>query len=159
MANTQLTRQIGEHLVVSELGRHGIVATPFSGNMPLYDIVALTPSGVTLQIQVKAINKGDWQLDAKHFLQIEYDKDTDTQRNQGLKTVLIANLVFVLIKIIQSGQDELYVVSYSDIQKIVHEGYRRTEGKSNHFALTRKMVTEFKVGNLEDVAQAVANQT
>ena len=127
--------------------------------MPLYDIVALTPSGVTLQIQVKAINKGDWQLDAKHFLEIEYDKDTDTQRIQALKTISIANLVFVLIKIIQSGQDELYVASYPDIQKIVKEGYRRTNGKSNHFALRRKMIAEFKVTSLENVAQAITEQT
>jgi hypothetical protein len=30
---TQLAGQIGEHLVVAELGRRGVVATPFSGNV------------------------------------------------------------------------------------------------------------------------------
>ncbi|HEY5505683.1 MAG TPA: hypothetical protein VIK28_11045 [Sedimentisphaerales bacterium] len=38
--SNQVTRQIGEHLVVAELGRRGILATPFAGNVPDYDILA-----------------------------------------------------------------------------------------------------------------------
>jgi hypothetical protein len=158
MANTQLTRQIGEHLVVSELGRHGIIATPFSGNMPDFDVVALAPSGDSLYIQVKAINTGDWQLDAKHFLLVEYDKETDLQAKLGLRPSPITPLVFVFVKIIQSGQDEFYVLSYSDVRKIVESGYRRTKGKSFHFALRRNKILEFKVDDLRDVAQAIERQ-
>ena len=36
--DNQLTRQIGEHLVAAELGRRGYVATPFAGNVPMYDL-------------------------------------------------------------------------------------------------------------------------
>ena len=38
--STKLTGQIGEHLVTAELGRLGIIATPFSGNVPDIDILA-----------------------------------------------------------------------------------------------------------------------
>ena len=38
--STKLTGQIGEHLVTAELGRLGIIATPFSGNVPEIDILA-----------------------------------------------------------------------------------------------------------------------
>lgn len=155
MANTQLTRQIGEHLVVSELGRYGIIATPFSGNMPDFDVVALAPSGDSLYIQVKAINTGDWQLDANRFLRLEYDKQTDLQARLGLRTPAVTPLVFVLIKIIESGRDEFYVIPYFDVQKIVAGGYRRTKGKSFHFALRRKVISKFKVDNLRDVTRAI----
>jgi hypothetical protein len=37
--SNQLTRQIGEHLVVAKLGRMGYVASPFVGNVPLFDIL------------------------------------------------------------------------------------------------------------------------
>jgi hypothetical protein len=69
----QLTRQIGEHLVAAELGRREIIATPFAGNVPDFDLVAVGPSGKAVPIQVKAINGGSWQFDAKRFLVIEFD--------------------------------------------------------------------------------------
>lgn len=37
---TQLAGQIGESLVVAELGRRGIVATAFAGNVPDIDLLA-----------------------------------------------------------------------------------------------------------------------
>jgi hypothetical protein len=36
---TQLAGQIGESLVVAELGRRGIVATAFAGNVPDIDLL------------------------------------------------------------------------------------------------------------------------
>jgi hypothetical protein len=36
----QITRQIGEHLVAAKLGRMGYFATPFAGNVPLFDILS-----------------------------------------------------------------------------------------------------------------------
>src|ERR1035437_10022537 len=36
--SNQLTRQLGEHLVVSKLGRLGSLATPFAGNVPDFDV-------------------------------------------------------------------------------------------------------------------------
>jgi len=38
--STQLAGQIGESLVVAELGRRGIVATAFAGNVPDIDLLA-----------------------------------------------------------------------------------------------------------------------
>jgi hypothetical protein len=145
MPNTQLTRQIGEHLVVAELGRYGIAATPFAGNMPYYDIVALTQTGRSIYIQVKAINSGDWQLNANHFLVVEYDKASNTQNSDELRPTPVDPLIFVLVKIIESGKDEFYVLSYSEVQQIVKNNYMRTDGKSHHFALRKTFVESYKV--------------
>ena len=67
--STQLTRQIGEHLVTAELGRRGIIATPFAGNVPCVDILAYA-NGRTVPIQVKAINGTSWQFDIRAFLNV-----------------------------------------------------------------------------------------
>ena len=51
--STQLTQQIGEHLVVAKLGRMGIMATPFAGNVPDYDLLAVCYRGnQTVQMEV-----------------------------------------------------------------------------------------------------------
>ncbi|MEY4947887.1 MAG: hypothetical protein RL698_98 [Pseudomonadota bacterium] len=44
----KLVGQIGEFLVCAELGRLGYVATPFSGNVPDFDIIAVDESGQSL---------------------------------------------------------------------------------------------------------------
>lgn len=67
--SSKLTGQIGEHLVTAELGRRGIIATPFAGNVPDIDILAYA-NGVTGHIQVKAINKDSWQFDIRRFLNV-----------------------------------------------------------------------------------------
>ena len=75
----QLTRQIGEHLVTAELGRRKIIATPFAGNVPDIDILAFA-NGISVPIQVKAINGTSWQFDARSFLDI-----TLIERGQKIK--------------------------------------------------------------------------
>ena len=72
--DNKLTGQIGEHLVTAELGRRGIIATPFSGNVPDIDIVAYANKKTT-HIQVKTIKKGDLQLSVNKFLDIEIHDD------------------------------------------------------------------------------------
>lgn len=67
--SNQLTRQIGEHLVTAELGRRGIIATPFAGNVPCVDILAYA-NRRTVPIQVKAINGTSWQFDIRAFLNV-----------------------------------------------------------------------------------------
>ena len=55
---TQLNKQLSEHLVAAELARRGIVATPFSGNVPDIDILAFK-SGKSIPVQVKSAKTGN----------------------------------------------------------------------------------------------------
>jgi hypothetical protein len=58
-ARNKLTGQIGEHLVSAKLGILGYYATPYSGNVPGFDITAVNSE--TLQsfpIQIKTSNGG-----------------------------------------------------------------------------------------------------
>ena len=52
--NNKLAGQIGEFLVCAELGKRGLIATPFSGNVPAFDILAADDLCNTVPIQVKA---------------------------------------------------------------------------------------------------------
>ena len=51
--STQLTRQIGEHFVASELGRNDVIATLFVGNVSHFDLLASTQDGRSFPVQVK----------------------------------------------------------------------------------------------------------
>ncbi|PCJ53300.1 MAG: hypothetical protein COA73_15425 [Candidatus Hydrogenedentota bacterium] len=94
--SNSLTRQIGEHLVTAELGRRGIVATPFAGNIPNIDILAFAEK-VTAPIQVKAITpkSPSWQFDVRRFLEV--DITPKGQIIQGKNEDLDRNLFCVFI--------------------------------------------------------------
>ncbi|TQM93765.1 hypothetical protein BD293_2414 [Roseinatronobacter monicus] len=90
---TQLAGQIGESLVVAELGRRGIVATAFAGNVPDIDLLAYR-DGRTIALQVKSVRAGSVSFDAKRYMNIVFDGDrqiiTDTA------PALDAALIFVI---------------------------------------------------------------
>ena len=73
--STQLTRQIGEHLIVAKLGRLGYIATPFAGNVPDFDLLIADDKGHSIPVQVKAINGGSWQFQITRFLDVEIVDD------------------------------------------------------------------------------------
>ena len=55
---TQLSKQLSENLVTAELARRGVIATPFSGNVPDFDILAFN-GGESTPIQVKSARSGN----------------------------------------------------------------------------------------------------
>ena len=99
---TQLSGQIGEHLVVAELGRLGVVATPFAGNVPDIDVLAYA-NGKSVPIQVKAQKTGNPGVNAKKYLNIKIDGDRQTVI--GKTKDIDRELIFVLVKVgKQSGE-------------------------------------------------------
>ena len=61
----QLTRQIGEHLVAAELGRRGYVATPFAGNIPMYDRLAADIGGHGTPVRLMQLAGGGVAVEMK----------------------------------------------------------------------------------------------
>ena len=116
----KLIGQIGEHLVTAELGRLGIVATPFSGNVPDIDILAYANS-VTGHIQVKAIKSDSWQFDIRRFLDVKLTKKG--QRVLGLNTALDRKIICIFVALGNSlGQDESYVFHMGWLQDYFAKG-------------------------------------
>ena len=142
--NNQLTRQIGEHLVTAELGRRGIIASPFAGNVPNIDILAYK-DGKAILIQVKAINKDSWQFDIRKFLKIEIKGDRQTV--EGPNPDFDKNLLCIYVKINEYGTDEFYIFK----QSILFEYFAAYEGrckprniKSFHCAIWKKDLIEYR---------------
>ena len=138
--NNKLTGQIGEHLVTAELGRRGIVATPFAGNVPDIDILAHA-NGVTGHIQVKAINGVSWQFDIRRFLNvtIEHGRQKVLGPNESFDKKIIC--IFVALGP-ELGADEFYIFRYGWLQNYWIERYNGRKPPKNinsfHCAIWKK---------------------
>ena len=118
----KLTGQIGEHLVTAELGRRGIIATPFSGNVPEIDILAHN-KGITGHIQVKAINKNSsWQFDIRTFLNIRLTKTR--QQIDGKNINLDRTIICVFVALGDYlGDDKFYIFKLGWLQDWFKKSY------------------------------------
>jgi hypothetical protein len=133
----QLTRQIGEHLVAAELGRRGYVATPFSGNVPLFDILAADIRGFAIPVQVKSIKGPSWQFSVDTFLNIEMVGNQ--QMVKGKKELANPSLVCIFVVLKEGGGDEFYIFRLQDLQdhffRVYKGGIRPRNPQSMHCAI------------------------
>jgi len=143
----QITRQVVEHLVAAELGRMNYAATPFAGNIPMYDLLAADKRGYAIPIQVKAIRGGAWQFDAKDYLKIETSNDGE-QKISGKIELLNSELLCIFVLLKGSGSDEFYIFSLRDLQNYCEGVYKpRTaqskNPKSTHCAVWPRNLEKF----------------
>ncbi|MEW5892736.1 MAG: hypothetical protein AB1697_06330 [Pseudomonadota bacterium] len=145
-SSTQLTRQIGEHLVAAKLGRLGLFATPFAGNVPDFDLVVANASGQSSLIQVKAINGPSWQFNASTFLNIEMVGNEQVVK--GKKKLNTPNLVCIFVRLRENEADEFYVFRAKDLQaeivKTYKGGVRPKNPKSMHCAVWPKQLSKYR---------------
>jgi hypothetical protein len=155
---TQLAGQIGESLVVAELGRRGIVATAFAGNVPDIDLLAYM-GGKTLHLQVKAWRAGAVSFNATRFLNIR--REESVQIVEGLVEGLDAELVYVFVRIGEAaGQDRFFVLRQGDLAEIIranydhflskHSGVRPRNADTTHVAVSEADLAQFE-GNWQIV--------
>jgi hypothetical protein len=97
--NNKLTAQIGEYLVCAELGKRDLIATPFAGNVPAFDVLATDEFCRTVPIQVKTTRGDNWPTDARTWLNIEFDEKTKTQKNLGRAKIKNPDLIYVFVVI------------------------------------------------------------
>ncbi|MGY6550226.1 MAG: hypothetical protein ACXIU7_14655 [Roseinatronobacter sp.] len=150
--STQLAGQIGESLVIAELGRRGIVATAFAGNVPDIDLLAYR-DGRTIALQVKSVRAGSVSFDAKRYMGIAFDGDrqiiTDTA------PALDAALIFVFVSIGQrSGEDRFFILEQGALQNLVqtnhaawlanHGGIRPKNPQSTHTAVALTQLDQYR---------------
>ncbi|MET4133050.1 hypothetical protein ABIE62_002195 [Porphyrobacter sp. MBR-155] len=149
---TQLAGQIGEALVVAELGRRGIVATAFAGNVPDIDLLAYK-DGQTCALQVKAWRNGSVSFDATRYLNI--DISNDIQSVTGLNDELDPDLVFVFVMIGEKlGDDRFFLLSQRNLQLLMEQGYtsflakhdgkRPRNAQTTHNSVTLEQLARFE---------------
>jgi len=113
----KLAGQIGEHLVVAELGRRGIVAAPFAGNVPDIDILAYA-NGLAVPIQVKSMRQLSGSVDAAKFLRIRFDGEH--QVIDGVAEDIDRDLIYVLVQIGKTRrEDRFFVLEQGALQDLI----------------------------------------
>lgn len=122
----QLTKQIGEHLVVAELGRRKIIAAPFAGNVPTADIVAYA-NGTSIPLQVKALRKGSASVNVQDFLIMRLEGKT--QYIDGLREI-DQDLIYVLVWVAEDrAGDRFFIYSQGELQRIIESNHRAVLAK------------------------------
>lgn len=156
--NNKLVGQVGEFLVCAEIGRRlGLIATPFSGNVPLFDVVAVNDSGKSIPIQVKASNGHTFPFDVEKWVEIEFDPKSQTQRHGSLRPLDMPELIHVLVML--SGKSELrrdrfFVCTRKELQIEIaaenkeflqkHQGKRPKNWRSTRSGLSTKRLAQFE---------------
>jgi hypothetical protein len=124
---TQLAGQIGEALVVAELGRRDIVATTFAGNVPDIDLLAYK-DGKTAAVQVKSWRNGSVSFDATRYLQISIEDEIQTVT--GIDESLDPHLIFVFVLIgDELSADRFFLLPQRNLQSLIEQGYTSFLGK------------------------------
>ena len=123
--NNKLAKQIGEHLVCAELGRRNLIATPFSGNVPAFDILAADDLCRTVPIQVKASRGNSWPSDARNWMRMSFDPKTKAQKILGPIQIPNPNLIYVCVAIAPPGdgkpddsKDRFFILTKAQLQDI-----------------------------------------
>ena len=144
--SSQLTRQIGEHLVVAKLGRLGYIASPFAGNVPEFDVLIADEKGHSIPVQVKAINGISWQFRVNSFLDIEIIDDV--QQIKGQRKLNNPNLLCIFVLLSEDGKDEFFIFRLKDLQAFFLQNYkggrRPRNPQSMHCAIFPKDLAHFK---------------
>ena len=124
--NNQLTGQIAEHLVVAELGRRGLAATGFSGNIPTFDVLAVDAECRVVPIQVKASKGDSWPSDARKWMDINFEKKKLRQQFRGPSKLATPDLIYVCVAIAPQGTDQrdrFFVLTMKNLQDVCIGAY------------------------------------
>jgi hypothetical protein len=123
--NNKLTGQIGEYLVCAELGKRDLIATPFAGNVPAFDVLAADEFCRTVPIQVKTSRGNNWPTDARTGMSIQFDEKTKAQKNLGRVKIKNPDLIYVFVAIAseEKNKDRFFVLTKSQLQDVCIKGY------------------------------------
>lgn len=124
--SNKLVGQTGEYLACAELGRRGLIATTFTGNVPEYDLLVCDDALLTLPIQVKTTTAETWPSRADQWLNIEIDDDEKMQINKGRRQIEHPGLTYVCVQLgKESGADRFFICQKTDIQDACILSYTR----------------------------------
>lgn len=125
--NNKLAGQVGEYLVCAELGRRGLIATSFTGNVPEFDLIVADGSLKTLPVQVKTTRGHSWPSTAKLWINIKIDEKEKRQVDLGDQVISNPDLIYVCVMLAEAGanrRDRFFILRKKDLQSICAANYR-----------------------------------
>jgi len=120
----KLTGQIGEYLACAELGRKGLIATSFTGNVPEYDLLVCDSQLNTLPVQIKTSRGTSWPSRANKWLDIEIDDVNRKQINHGEIDISFPELIYISIALgAEQSSDRFFICTKRQIQQAFIKSY------------------------------------
>ncbi len=161
--------QTGEFAVCAQLGKLGLVATPFAGNLPHFDVIVTNEHLKSVPIQVKATFGNDtWMAgDAREWMNIDLCSESGRQTITGLREISHPELITVYIWLSKKagGADRFFVLRKDQVQMAAHNGYsgwldkhggiRPKKQDSYHLTIAMSDLLEFE-NNWKIVLDALA---
>ena len=134
MANgrkNSLVKQIGEHLVCAELGRQNLLATPFAGNIPDLDILAVDQKGHSIAIQVKATSHTTWPGRADTWFNVRFENKV--QKLTLLKNIPNLDLIYVCVALDLNKErpDRFFILTKLQLRDVCVTTYKAWMKKHN----------------------------
>jgi hypothetical protein len=129
--NNKLVGQIGEFLACAELGKRGLIATPFSGNVPHFDILIADENMQTLPIQVKASMSPSWPTQSTEWMDLSFDHTDQVQIYHGPKAISHPDLIYVNVFIQQDAKDRFFIFTKQQLQRAVIRDFSAWMIKNN----------------------------
>lgn len=122
----KLTGQIGEHIVSAKLGTLGYYASPYSGNVPGFDVTAVHSETLhSFPIQVKTSTKGALiQSTIDKWCEHSLDKN-NFQLLGKLKPLKHPEMIWIIVRLGMQGIEgaRFFVCTETQIQKKIVERY------------------------------------
>lgn len=116
-----MSKAYGEHIVCAELARRGILATPFAGNVPDFDIVYVK-NGISREIQVKA-TKTTWPDNIEKYATVTFSGKK--QKIGPAKKRNNPHRIWIFVQIRSDGsKDRFFILKEVEYQKMVIKNYR-----------------------------------
>ena len=154
----KLTGQVGEHLVAAKLGTKGYYASPYSGNVPGFDITAVDSDTLkSFPIQVKTSNGGSL-LRTNIDKWVEFTVGPDKRQKLGnYLPRAYPHLIWIVVWIDDNNINtaRFFIATEEQIQKTIVEHYQKSLARydyirpRNHRA-TQTMLTIDDLVNYED---------
>lgn len=121
-----LAGRLAEHLVCAELSRLGLIATTFTHNVPVYDVLATDEECRTVPIQVKATRDKYWRTIATNWMNINLIKEEQIQKYEGKKKLHPLNPVWICVAVGERRiDDQFFIMTQYQLQEILIKHYRQ----------------------------------
>jgi hypothetical protein len=146
--------QAGEFAVCAQLGKLGLIATPFSGNVPAFDVIVTDKRLACLPIQVKATLGGNfWHGgDIRDYCECALDPHTGRQSLGEPRHPKNPDLVMIYVRLSKKPgeQDRFFILTQTEAWSAIVQNYGRWLEK--HDCRRPKRVDSYHCGlELQDI--------
>jgi hypothetical protein len=123
--SNKVVGQAGEFAVCAQLGKLGLIATPFAGNVPGFDVLAVDEHLNCVPIQVKTSRGRSWITgDLTNYCEVT--RDGDRLILGELKPPRYPDLIRVYVSLGAVGlQDRFFVMSEQTFYEVALAGFKK----------------------------------